>query len=94
MKYSFLGETDIKVSNYCLGTMTFGEQTNEEVHTTTTQARENVLRTKNRSPFPYSSKRACSRKVAMDSAVYGADDVSLLSALSGSALPVPVANPI
>ena len=29
MKYSFLGETDIKVSNYCLGTMTFGEQTNE-----------------------------------------------------------------
>ena len=30
MKYSFLGDTDIKVSNYCLGTMTFGEQTNEE----------------------------------------------------------------
>ena len=30
MKYSFLGETDIKVSNYCLGTMTFGEQTNVE----------------------------------------------------------------
>ena len=29
MKYSLLGETDIKVSNYCLGTMTFGEQTNE-----------------------------------------------------------------
>ena len=30
MKYSFLGKTDIKVSNYCLGTMTFGEQTNEK----------------------------------------------------------------
>ena len=30
MKYSLLGETDIEVSNYCLGTMTFGEQTNEE----------------------------------------------------------------
>ena len=29
MKYNLLGETDIKVSNYCLGTMTFGEQTNE-----------------------------------------------------------------
>ena len=30
MKYSLLGKTDIKVSNYCLGTMTFGEQTNEK----------------------------------------------------------------
>ena len=29
MKYNFLGKSDLKVSNYCLGTMTFGEQTDE-----------------------------------------------------------------
>ena len=29
MKYNFLGKSDLKVSNYCLGTMTYGEQTSE-----------------------------------------------------------------
>ena len=29
MKFNLLGNSDLKVSNYCLGTMTFGEQTNE-----------------------------------------------------------------
>lgn len=33
MKYNLLGNTDIKVSEICLGTMTFGEQNNEtEAH--------------------------------------------------------------
>ena len=30
MKYKFLGNSDLKVSTYCLGTMTFGETTSEE----------------------------------------------------------------
>ena len=30
MKFNFLGNTELKVSNYCLGTMTYGEQTNEK----------------------------------------------------------------
>ena len=31
MKYNFLGKSDLKVSNYCLGTMTYGEQTSERM---------------------------------------------------------------
>ena len=30
MKYKFLGNSELKVSTYCLGTMTFGETTSEE----------------------------------------------------------------
>ena len=30
MKFNFLGNTELKVSNYCLGTMTYGEQTSEK----------------------------------------------------------------
>ena len=30
MNYKFLGNSDLKVSTYCLGTMTFGETTSEE----------------------------------------------------------------
>ena len=30
MNYKYLGNSDLKVSTYCLGTMTFGETTSEE----------------------------------------------------------------
>ena len=30
MKYTFIPNTDIKVSKICLGTMTFGEQNSKE----------------------------------------------------------------
>lgn len=30
MDYAYLGNTDVKVSKICLGTMTFGEQNTEE----------------------------------------------------------------
>ena len=31
MEYRYLGRTGLKVSEFCLGTMTFGRETSEEV---------------------------------------------------------------